>query len=89
MKNIAIITGASSGLGAELYKEIQNEALDEIWIIARREDRLSKLKEDFGKIDTKVIPMDVTLNESMVAFENMLSSNEYDVRFLFNNAGLA
>ena len=87
MKKIAIITGASSGLGAELYKEIQNEALDEIWIIARREDRLSKLKEDFGKIDTKVIPMDVTLNESMVAFENMLSSNEYDVRFLFNNAG--
>ena len=87
MKKIAIITGASSGLGAELYKEIQNEALDEIWIIARREDRLNKLKEDFGKIDTKVIPMDVTLNESMVAFENMLSSNEYDVRFLFNNAG--
>ena len=87
MKKIAIITGASSGLGAELYKEIQNEALDEIWIIARREDRLNKLKEDFGKIDTKVIPMDVTLNESMAAFENMLSSNEYDVRFLFNNAG--
>lgn len=87
MKKIAIITGASSGLGAELYKEIQNEALDEIWIIARREDRLNKLKEDFGKIDTKVIPMDVTLSESMAAFENMLSSNEYDVRFLFNNAG--
>lgn len=87
MKKIAIITGASSGLGAELYKEIQNEALDEIWIIARREDRLNKLKEDFGKIDTKVISMDVTLNESMAAFENMLSSNEYDVRFLFNNAG--
>ncbi len=87
MKKIAIITGASSGLGAELYKEIQNEALDEVWIIARRIDRLNKLKEDFGKLDTKVISMDVTLNESMVTLESMLNSDEYSVRFLFNNAG--
>ena len=87
MKNIAIITGASSGLGTELYKEIQKEALDEIWIIARREDRLNKIKEDFGKIDTRVIPMDITLNESMAKLEDLLNGNEYNVRFLFNNAG--
>ena len=87
MKNIAIITGASSGLGVELYKEIQKEALDEIWVIARREDRLNKLKDDFGKIETRVIPMDVTANESVVTLESMLKSNEYNVRFLFNNAG--
>lgn len=87
MKNIAIITGASSGLGVELYKEIQKEALDEIWIIARREDRLNKLKEDFGKIETRVVPMDVTVNESMTTLESMLKAEEYNVRFLFNNAG--
>lgn len=87
MKNIAIITGASSGLGAQLYKEMQKEALDEIWVIARREDRLNRLKEDFGKIDTKVIPMDITLNESLVTLEGLLDEGEYNIRFLFNNAG--
>ncbi len=87
MKNIAIITGASSGLGMELYKEMQKETLDEIWVIARREDRLNKLKEDFGKIDTRVIPMDITLNESTVILEGLLNEGDYNVRFLFNNAG--
>ena len=87
MKNIAIITGASSGLGAELYKEIQKESLDEIWIIARREDRLIKLKEDFAKIETRVIPMDITLDENVKALEALLNDGEYNVKFLFNNAG--
>jgi len=87
MKNIAIITGASSGLGVEIYKEIQKEALDEIWIIARREDRLNKIKSDFGSITTKVIPMDITLNESMMVLEGFLKDEDYNVKFLFNNAG--
>ena len=87
MKNIAIITGASSGLGVEIYKEIQKEALDEIWIIARREDRLNKIKNDFGSITTKVIPMDITLNESMMVLEGFLKDEDYNVKFLFNNAG--
>ncbi len=87
MKKIAIITGASSGLGVELYKEIQKEELDQIWIIARRKDRLDKIKEDFGKIDTRVIRMDITLSESMIALKNMLKDDEYSVKFLFNNAG--
>ena len=87
MKNIAIITGASSGLGVEFYKEIQKEALDEIWVIARREDRLNKIKEDFGKISTRVIPMDITLNDNVTYLESLLNENQYNVRFLFNNAG--
>ena len=87
MKRIAIITGASSGLGVELYKEMQKEELDEIWIIARRGDRLEKIKNDYGKISTRVIPMDITLNENTVLLNDMLSEEEYSVRFLFNNAG--
>lgn len=87
MKNIAIITGASSGLGVELYKEIQKESLDEIWIIARREDRLNEIKEKFGKIFTRVIPMDITLNDNMTRLERLLTENEHNVKFLFNNAG--
>ena len=47
--NIAIITGASSGLGVEFFKEIQNEQLDEVWVIARREKNLIEICESYGK----------------------------------------
>lgn len=87
MKNIGIITGASSGLGAELYKELQKEALDEIWIIARRKERLEELVSGFGTIQTRIIPMDITLNENMVLLDSLLKEEAYNVRFLFNNAG--
>lgn len=49
---IAVITGASSGMGRELAIQIsQKESFDEIWVIARREDALQNLKES---IKTKV-----------------------------------
>ncbi|MCB6367684.1 short-chain dehydrogenase, partial [Intestinibacillus massiliensis] len=38
-KKIALITGASSGLGREFARQIQREPIDEIWAVARREDR--------------------------------------------------
>ncbi len=41
---IAIITGASSGLGEKLLYETEKRfSLDEIWIIARRKERLEAL----------------------------------------------
>ena len=57
---IAILTGASSGLGVEFYKELQAEALDEIWIVARREGKLEELRSQFGKLPTRVVAMDIT-----------------------------
>lgn len=85
--NIAIITGASSGLGVEFYKELQREDLDEIWVIARRKDRLEAVCNEYGKISSRVIPMDITLNESMVALDELLRSENANIRFLINNAG--
>ena len=85
--NIAIITGASSGLGVEFYKEIQKEELDEVWIIARREEKLRSNSEKFGKIKTRVVPMDITLRENIDKLKEMLSSEEINVKFLINNAG--
>ena len=41
MKKIAVITGASSGMGREFVYAIDKESkLDELWVIARREERL-------------------------------------------------
>lgn len=56
MKRIAIITGASSGMGREFAKELYNNPhkysfgkIDEIWIMARRIDRLNELKYNLEK----------------------------------------
>ena len=48
-KKIAVVTGASSGLGKEFVKIfIKNRNLDEVWAIARNKDNLIKLKEEYG-----------------------------------------
>ena len=59
MKRIAVVTGASSGLGREYVKLMDErltthpkEKLDEIWVIARRKDRLEALW-DSGKAPWK------------------------------------
>lgn len=40
---IAVVTGASSGLGREFVRQIsENEAVQEIWVIARRKNRLQE-----------------------------------------------
>ena len=45
-KTIAVITGASSGMGAEFVRTIESFGvrLDEIWAIARRQERLKALQ---------------------------------------------
>ena len=50
MKRIAVITGASSGLGEEFTRQVcAKYTYDEIWIIARREDKLKALAEELNK----------------------------------------
>ena len=44
-KKIAIVTGASRGLGLEFVKLLLKEDLDEIWMIARSEEKMKKIKE--------------------------------------------
>jgi len=45
MKQIAVITGASSGLGAGYARFLDDEGLSELWLVARRKERLEKLAE--------------------------------------------
>ena len=47
MKHIAIVTGASSGIGKEFFLSLNDrkEGLDEIWVIARSADKLEELDE--------------------------------------------
>ena len=49
---IAVVTGASSGMGREFVLQLeQQENLEEIWVIARRRDRLEELA---GQLKTPI-----------------------------------
>jgi len=87
VKKIAIITGASTGLGREFVKLInaRNE-IDEIWAIARHQDKLNCLRRQMG---TKIRPisMDVSNRKRIEEFGFMLSESGAEVHYLINNAG--
>lgn len=85
---IAVITGASSGLGAEFAYAVDKlcEEIDEIWLVARREDRLKEVAEKLSK-NTKILTMDITDNDSLKDYENVLKENNAEISLLINNAG--
>lgn len=57
---IGIITGASSGLGKEFAKQIEAfKECDELWLVARREERLNALAETL-MTKCRVFPFDLT-----------------------------
>lgn len=85
--NIAIITGASSGFGKEFVKQINEKyELDEIWVVARRIDRLEELKKEY-KTPIKCFGLDLTVKESLTVIENAVKEANVNVKVLVNNAG--
>ena len=100
MKQIAIITGASSGIGEEFTRQVcAKYDYDEIWIIARREEKLRKLADQLngekGKKLIRPIVMDVAGKfgvESLKAFIEKESTSQggqgqLEIGLLINNAG--
>ena len=57
--NIGIITGASSGMGKEFVKlAMQNHLdLDEIWVIARRKERLEAWPSLYREQKFRILPL--------------------------------
>jgi len=86
--NIAIITGASSGLGEEFALQISNKYsnLDEIWIIARRKDKLQELSNKLS-IKSKIICLDLALDSDLRLLANELDTIKPNVKILVNCAG--
>lgn len=85
---IAIVTGASSGLGREFVKQIgrlYNE-LDEIWVVARREDRLRKLQQT-SSTPLRIFSGDLLETSVFKNLESILEETNPDIRMLVNAAG--
>ena len=66
MKRIIIITGASSGMGKEFAKQLtKTRNVEEIWLIARRIEKLQELEIELKKdnpfnINFKIISQDIS-----------------------------
>ena len=89
MRNIALVTGASSGMGKEFVREIAKKykGLDEIWVIARRKDRLRELKKEIVGTRVRMLPLDLTKEESFERLTKVLAKEQPDVRILVNASG--
>lgn len=84
---IAVITGASSGMGREfVYALDKDQAFDEIWVIARREQRLLELQEKC-RAKIRPIPMDLQETESLTRYQAMLQQEQPEIAVLVNAAG--
>ena len=84
---VAVITGASAGIGREfVYAIDRQENLDEIWVIARRADRLEELKD---KCRTPVRPIVLDLSElrALDDYKAILESERPEIAILVNAAG--
>ena len=86
---IAVITGASSGLGEEYLKQVlaQVSDLDEIWLVARRLEKLEMLASRFADRTIRSLSLDLTDPNSLVAYENALKEACPQISLLINNAG--
>ena len=85
----AIITGASSGMGRVFAKEIYRRYtnIEEVWIIARSEDKLNSLKSEMGNKGVYVLPLDLTKEEDLKQYRTVLEERKPEVCILVNSAG--
>lgn len=89
MKNIALITGATSGIGKATAELFADNGIDLV-LCGRRKDRLERLKEVLGK-KVKVHTLCFDIRDRKAVFEaiNSLPSAFKPISILVNNAGNA
>lgn len=82
-----IITGASSGMGREFVLQAAARGdLDELWVIARRADRLEQLKQEVS-LPLTILPLDLTKEEAFAQYEKTLAEKHPQVTLLINASG--
>jgi len=87
--NTALITGASSGIGAELAKLFAADG-DDVVLVARSEGRLDELAtkiEDRNGVTATVVPMDLTEADASERLFEEIKDRRIEVHTLVNNAG--
>lgn len=82
---VAIITGASSGIGAEFARGYASR-VDELWLVARRADRMEALAKELS-VKCRIITADLAKKEGIEAIRAALEAEKPEVKYLVNAAG--
>ena len=85
---VAVITGASSGLGKQMTKAFASQGADLV-ILARRLDRLEALKKELENTNVKILPIkcDVTSTEDIYNAASIAEKEFGHIDILVNCAG--
>lgn len=86
---VAVITGASSGLGREYVNAVidQFPFIDEFWLISRRKETLKSIADEHQDKTIAAISLDLSETKSFELFEKLLRENEPEIKLLINCAG--
>lgn len=87
---IAIVTGASSGIGREFVRQLDKcmTTIDEIWVIGRYEDKLKELKNEVSNIPLRILTLDLGKKMDIDILSHLLSLEKPDIRLLVQSAGV-
>lgn len=85
---IAVVTGASSGMGREAVLQLSNRfaGLEEIWVIARRRERLLELQQEV-RVPLRIFDLNLSERKSLDRLKEALEQEQPQVRILINAAG--
>ena len=84
---IAIVTGASSGMGREYVRQLSEYVqVDEIWAVARRREALEALKAE-TTVPVRPVVLDLLEMESFDKIRAMLEETRPEIALLVNAAG--
>lgn len=85
--SVAIITGASSGIGREFARALNKRlGVKEFWFVARRAERMLELREELS-VQAEIISADLTRSEGIEMLSSLLEEKKPSVRYLINCAG--
>ena len=89
MKNICVITGASSGIGKEFFVKLTADkdfSFDEFWVIARSADKLEELRS-LTDIPVRTVTLDLSKEESYDEYKALLDAEKPRIKLLVNCSG--
>ncbi len=85
--SVAIITGASSGIGRQFAKELKESLnITEFYFISRSTEKMERLRDELG-VTARIISADLTKREGIEAVRAALLEDKPKISYLVNAAG--